>query len=333
MRTIFLGFFVFAMWATFARYYYVCEIKNHCGDVSIFQRPTPKKSTKSTKGITQKPKKEYPVVTNRSNTLNLMYNGKVVDGKNQEFHFDSGKVAPVLSKSNNVFLERVAKKVFGDPNNLMTITGYYRPSEKDMTSGIYENLGTARAAAIRDILVEMGVDENRISLDAEKGNTEDLKSPIGFEIFKKKKDKVEGATASEFTPKGGTTKTESKPKEYTKVKFTFHDMTFSDANFEYNSDVFIPNKAFKLYADSLKTYFDVNPGKTLNIIGHTDAIGSDDYNDDLGLRRAQSVRKYLKELNVKGEILTDSKGRRYPMATNDEEVGRKKNRRVNFVIE
>ena len=110
-------------------------------------------------------------------------------------------------------------------------------------------------------------------------------------------------------------------------------MTFSDANFEYDSDVFIPNKAFQLYADSLKTYFDLHSGKTLNIIGHTDAVGSDEYNDDLGLRRAQSVRKYLKNLNLNAEILTDSKGRRYPMATNNEDDGRRKNRRVNFVIE
>lgn len=330
MRTIFFGFVVFAMWATFSRYYYVCEIKNHCDGVSIFQRSTIKEGTKSTKSTTKDVVKEFPVITNRANTLKLVYNGKNVLAKEQQFHFDNKKVLPTMSKSNQLFLEKLAgEKVLGDPNNLLTITGYYRPSEKGLTSGFHEDLGKARAAAIRDRLVEMGIDEDRISLDSEQANSEELKSPLAFEIFKKVKEKEEATTASEFTPKGGATK----PEEYTKVKFTFHDMTFSDANFEYNSDVFKPNTAFKLYADSLKTYFDLNPGKSLNIIGHTDAIGSDEYNDDLGLRRAQSVRKYLKALNVKGEILTDSKGRRYPMATNDEEKGRQKNRRVNFVIE
>ncbi len=323
MRSIFLGFLVFTMWATFSRYYYVCEIKNHCGEVSIFQRPTTKKTTtKGTKAVAP----EYP---KRATSLNLMYNGKSVISKMQEFHFDNGKVLPTMSKNNNEFLAKlVGKKVLGDPNNLLTIKGYYRPSEKGKTSGMYEDLGKARAAAIRDILVKMGIDENRISLDSDQANSEELKSPLAFEIFKKKKEG--GAVVSdEFTEKGGSPKVE----EYTKVKFTFHDMTFSDANFEYNSDVFKPNNAFKLYADSLKTYFDLNPTKSLSIIGHTDAIGSDEYNDELGLRRAQSVKKYLKALNVKGEILTDSKGRRYPMATNDDDGGRKKNRRVNFVIE
>ena len=332
MRTIFFGFLVFTLWATFSRYYYVCEIKNHCNDVSIFQRPTTKNPIK--KAPEKGPEKEtkYPEISNRANDLVVMYNGAKLFYDQQQFHFDNEKVSPTLSKSNMGLLKKMTgEKVLGNKNILLTITGHYRPSEKGLTSGFYEDLGKARAAAIRDVLVEMGVDEDRISLDSKQANSEELKSPLKFEIFKNKSATTAATTSpkndAEFTQKGGDV------EEYTKVKFTFHDMTFSDANFEYNSDVFIPNEAFKLYADSLKTYFDLNPGKSLNIIGHTDAIGSDEYNDDLGLRRAQSVRKYLKALNVKGEILTDSKGRRYPMATNDEENGRKKNRRVNFVIE
>ncbi|MCB9297603.1 MAG: OmpA family protein [Lewinellaceae bacterium] len=115
-------------------------------------------------------------------------------------------------------------------------------------------------------------------------------------------------------------------------------MTFSDANFEYNSDVFKPGEPFKLYADSVKTYFDLNPEGILRIVGHTDSIASADYNLDLGMRRAQSARDYFRGLGIEAKIVVESQGEERPVAPNsnpdgsDNPEGRQKNRRVNFIL-
>ena len=67
----------------------------------------------------------------------------------------------------------------------------------------------------------------------------------------------------------------------------------------------------------------------LTIIGHTDGIGSQDYNLGLGQRRADSVAAYLMSKGIPADRLaTDSMGKAEPVATNDSDEGRSKNRRV-----
>ena len=63
--------------------------------------------------------------------------------------------------------------------------------------------------------------------------------------------------------------------------------------------------------------------------GHTDGIGTDAYNDKLGLRRAQAVKDYMVSKGVPADKITvDSKGKRQPVASNKTKEGRAKNRRV-----
>lgn len=78
----------------------------------------------------------------------------------------------------------------------------------------------------------------------------------------------------------------------------------------------------------------------MTIIGHTDSIGSKEYNLDLGLRRAKNARQYfIDSLGVVAPIEVKSMGKSRPVAPNtlpdgsDNPEGRQKNRRVNFVLE
>lgn len=72
-----------------------------------------------------------------------------------------------------------------------------------------------------------------------------------------------------------------------------------------------------------------NPGTTVKIIGHTDAIGSDEYNMGLSLRRAESVRVKLIELGVSQYRLSSAgMGERMPVASNATDEGRALNRRI-----
>jgi OOP family OmpA-OmpF porin len=77
--------------------------------------------------------------------------------------------------------------------------------------------------------------------------------------------------------------------------------------------------------DSLKTC----PNIPVRVEGHTDSIGSDDYNQRLGLRRAQAVRQYFVDRGVSSSrISAKSFGESRPIASNDTDEGRALNRRV-----
>jgi outer membrane protein OmpA-like peptidoglycan-associated protein len=71
----------------------------------------------------------------------------------------------------------------------------------------------------------------------------------------------------------------------------------------------------------------------IEIAGHTDSSGSDQYNQQLSQRRAQAVATYLASQGVKQErLMTVGAGEAYPIASNDTEQGRAANRRVELTI-
>ena len=75
------------------------------------------------------------------------------------------------------------------------------------------------------------------------------------------------------------------------------------------------------------------PDTNIEIIGHTDSNGSDDYNQGLSERRANAVVSYLRNNNITSNRLTAiGKGETDPIASNDTDDGRAQNRRVEFVI-
>jgi outer membrane protein OmpA-like peptidoglycan-associated protein len=70
------------------------------------------------------------------------------------------------------------------------------------------------------------------------------------------------------------------------------------------------------------------------IEGHTDNVGSDEYNQGLSERRAQSVQAALFERGVEAsQISTVGKGETTPVASNDDAAGRQQNRRVELVFQ
>lgn len=69
------------------------------------------------------------------------------------------------------------------------------------------------------------------------------------------------------------------------------------------------------------------------LVGHTDAVGSDDYNRGLSERRARSAADFLVSLGVTGaRVSAAGRGESEPIASNDTDTGRQENRRVEVAI-
>jgi outer membrane protein OmpA-like peptidoglycan-associated protein len=76
-----------------------------------------------------------------------------------------------------------------------------------------------------------------------------------------------------------------------------------------------------------------HPGLNLQIEGHTDSVGTDEFNQQLSERRADSVRDFLAEQGVPGSAISARGfGKMQPVATNDTAEGRQRNRRVELVV-
>ena len=82
-------------------------------------------------------------------------------------------------------------------------------------------------------------------------------------------------------------------------------------------------------ASNLQEY----PNTDLVIVGHTDAVGSDEYNLALSQRRAETARSHLVAEGVSpSRVTTVGKGEREPISSNDTDAGRQQNRRVEVAI-
>ena len=82
-------------------------------------------------------------------------------------------------------------------------------------------------------------------------------------------------------------------------------------------------------ADNLRQYSDT----TVDVIGHTDSSGSAEYNQALSTDRAYSVTDILTGQGVSdSRIVSYGRGETTPIASNDDEFGKSKNRRVEIVI-
>jgi len=69
------------------------------------------------------------------------------------------------------------------------------------------------------------------------------------------------------------------------------------------------------------------------VVGHTDNVGTDAYNQKLSQRRAEAVKAYMVSLGVaKNRIYTEGKGESEPTADNKTAAGRAKNRRVEVEV-
>jgi outer membrane protein OmpA-like peptidoglycan-associated protein len=101
--------------------------------------------------------------------------------------------------------------------------------------------------------------------------------------------------------------------------------------FAFDSDSILPAAGTNLreLASSLQKY----PDSQLLIVGHTDNVGDDSYNQRLSERRSNSAAAYLAAQSVaRTRLSATGKGESEPVTTNETDAGRQQNRRVEVAI-
>jgi len=105
----------------------------------------------------------------------------------------------------------------------------------------------------------------------------------------------------------------------------------SDISFDTNRADIKPN--FRPILDKFAASLVENPSTFVTIVGHTDNTGSDSINDPLSVERAARTRDYLVTRGVAAARFTvEGRGSHEPVASNNSEAGRAKNRRVEIFV-
>ena len=108
-------------------------------------------------------------------------------------------------------------------------------------------------------------------------------------------------------------------------------ITLENIFFEFDKATILPQSKpeLKKLIDILSDY----PYLTIQISGHTDNVGTDNYNQKLSEQRAKSVVDYLVDEKVDPARLSfKGYGSTRPVTTNETDIGRSKNRRVEFTV-
>ena len=146
---------------------------------------------------------------------------------------------------------------------------------------------------------------------------------VGAYMDSQKKD-LEKNLAKEI--QAGQAKVESMPDHVVRITMT------NQTAFDTNSSTIKPG--FDSTMDKLADVVVRYAKTTLVVVGHTDNVGSDSYNQKLSERRAAAVAQYFEGRRVNPVRLSVSgKGESSPVASNASEAGRQQNRRVEIYVE
>ncbi len=113
---------------------------------------------------------------------------------------------------------------------------------------------------------------------------------------------------------------------------TSEKVTFAaDAFFDFDKSVLKPEAKVKL--DDMASKLQAINLEVIIAVGHTDSVGTDEYNQKLSLRRSEAVKAYLVSKGIPANrVYTEGKGEKQPVADNKTAEGRQKNRRVEIEV-
>lgn len=244
---------------------------------------------------------------NKNGLFALDDQGNDIFRYSENFQINSSNDSVFIPESSVSFKDKIADYLDENQNKELILFGYETSKEKELNS----DYGLGRANYIKNLLVQSGINEDRISTkikseDYTYDNTGVYNGGILFNF-----NTVDDKRLSEIE-KGISNK----------VLY---------ANFAEKS--FTPDATLTNYAFELINYLNKYPNKNVQIIGHTDNVGSSEANLWYGKKRAVNVRDYLISQGLDtGKIEVSSMGESNPIAPNDSEENRAKNRRIEIIV-
>ncbi|WP_375324479.1 OmpA family protein [Flagellimonas sp. GZD32] len=209
------------------------------------------------------------------------------------FDCDSGEVI-----TNDLWPDKRAEIVAGETSGkqLLLVGPYF--------SGESESAGLARAEKVKTLFAEIPP-ENILVDSRPAGDCETTKTNMLHEL------RYKWVTRSDDV-----------------IEHLDHTKVF----YKFDSDEEITNAATLAYFDELATFLK-SSGDAILITGYTDADGEEEYNLELGLKRAQEYKNHLISLGVdETKIAVETKGEADPWKPNDTEENKRLNRRVEIKI-
>ncbi len=243
------------------------------------------------------------------------------DAKNHNVQSDSyyrfvdSKATPLAANSNmNNAISKTVEYLKSNTNRALTVTGYYQTQENN--SSIFDNLGLARANAIKRQLVQLGAPSAQLDIASKLAD----KACISGDTLNK------GITFG-FSDAGVGNDRLAIIKERL---FGKPIILYFGTN---QDNIALTSQQRKDFAD-LNYYLDRVNTARLDVSGHTDNVGNRDYNINLSKERADFVKSYLKTNGGLSDAKMDvaGYGPDKAMESNATPEGRAKNRRVEVTL-
>ena len=217
-------------------------------------------------------------------------------------YFPRGKSDPVIHDTLQWQAEVKSIKELQAEGKKLHIEALYYAGEENTTG--FDNLGLARATALKNML-STSIDTALIVAKAKQVGDSTAKLPYYVEYNRKwLKWLMDNNFVQELDEK-------------------------TLVHFPYNSTEAIKNKAILSYLDKVEKNMKSHPELKIQVVGHTDNKGRAAANKILGLKRAKRIKKWLINKGIDADrIIVKSEGENQPIADNNTEEGRQKNRRV-----
>lgn len=290
-------------WIAGSTYYYVCHIRQHCcGDCDALSDSS-----------------VFELTTSPVGQLRIAGEGLSIEHP-QGVKFARSESAPVVTSGADTAFYRVKEHLGNHTDHALHITGWYDDSEKN--SGLYNNLGLARAEAMKQRLVAAGIPDEQIGTAGRssieltfRGDT--LFSGLTFRVTDERP--VERAVINPDTLAALEQRLKTSPPT---LYFDMGATTIPISN------------SLRRYLEDAQNYLSIYPDRSIVLTGHTDNVGRAEKNVTYGQERADFTKEALIRFGINSDqIKTRSEGEDQPIADNDTREGRSKNRRVEISIE
>jgi outer membrane protein OmpA-like peptidoglycan-associated protein len=225
------------------------------------------------------------------------------------------------------------------PNVNIEIHGH---TDNNGDANYNKDLSLRRAISVKNFLIAHGINANRMTtfghgeeLPIADNNTSYGRARnrrIEFKLTGEKKSiQNESENTNSKNQNSETIELSPEAKIMEKALLNSDKFVLNNLHFVFDKDILV-EKSKQILLD-VTNVLKKHPNIKIRIEGHTDNIGTDDYNQYLSIMRANAVKRYLVEHGIyKSRLTTKGFGESSPIADNNTEKGRALNRRIEFKV-